>query len=202
MPERLRLVCATANPGKVAELADLLAPVADLLERPESVGPVVEDAGTLVGNARLKAAAIQAVLTDDRYAALADDTGLEVDALDGRPGVDSAVFAGADADDAANRHRLLHELAAVVPMAQRSARFRTVMVVRWPSGRELIAEGVCEGWIATSERGERGFGYDPVFIPADGDGRTFAEMSLADKQMISHRRRALDALLNLLADDV
>lgn len=200
--ERLRLVCATANPGKVAELADLLAPVADLLARPATVGAVEEDSGTLLGNARLKAAAVQAALVDDRAGALADDTGLEVDALGGRPGVDTAVFAGAGADDAANRRRLLDELASIRAPSQRSARFRTVMVVRWSSGREVIAEGVCEGWIASEERGERGFGYDSVFIPADGDGRTFAEMSLAEKQSISHRRRALDALLRQLVDAV
>lgn len=189
------LVCASANPGKVAEIADLLAGLVELVPRPDSVPEVVEDAGTLIGNARLKASAICSVAG---LPALADDTGLEVDALGGAPGVDTAHFAGPGSSDADNRSRLLGELAHVADPADRTARFRTVVMVVWPDGRELVVEGVCEGSIAGSERGDRGFGYDALFVPADGDGRTFAEMSLADKQTVSHRARALRALLERL----
>lgn len=186
------VVCASANPGKVAEIADLLIDVVELVPRPRSVPDVVEDAGTLVGNARLKA---RAICTASGSPALADDTGLEVDALGGAPGVDTAHFAGIGCSDADNRARLLAELARLPDPADRSARFRTVMMVTWPDGRELVVEGVCEGTIASSERGDRGFGYDALFVPAEGDGRTFAEMSLPEKQAVSHRARALRALL-------
>lgn len=193
--DRPVLVCASANPGKVAEIADLLAGLVELVPRPDSVPEVVEDAGTLIGNARLKASAICSVAG---LPALADDTGLEVDALGGAPGVDTAHFAGVGCSDADNRARLLGELAHLADPADRTARFRTVVMVVWPDGRELVVEGVCEGAIAGSERGERGFGYDALFVPAEGDGRTFAEMSLADKQTVSHRARALRALLERL----
>lgn len=193
------LVCASANPGKVAEIADLLAGVVTLLPRPESVPEVVEDAGSLVGNARLKARAICAAAGAP---AVADDTGLEVDALDCAPGVDTAHFAGLGCSDADNRTRLLAELAHLPDPADRRARFRTVVMVVWPDGRELVVEGLCEGTIAAQERGERGFGYDSLFAPAEGDGRTFAEMSLADKQEISHRARALRALLTHLPSEL
>ncbi|MCU0261078.1 MAG: non-canonical purine NTP pyrophosphatase, partial [Ilumatobacteraceae bacterium] len=146
------VVCASANPHKVAEMSELLTGVVDLRPRPADVPDVVEDADTLVGNAQLKAAAICAATG---LPAVADDTGLEVDALDGRPGVHSARFAGPGSVDADNRALLLRSLAGGT---DRSARFRTVAVVRWPDGREVVAEGVCEGAIADAERGERGFG--------------------------------------------
>lgn len=193
------LVCASANPGKVAEIADLLAGLVTLLPRPDDVPDVVEDSGTLVGNARLKALAICAAAGAP---AVADDTGLEVDALDGAPGVETAHFAGMGCSDAENRARLLAELAHLPDPADRRARFRTVVMVAWPDGRELVVEGVCEGTIALGERGERGFGYDALFVPAEGDGRTFAEMSLADKQAVSHRARALRALLARLPSEL
>jgi XTP/dITP diphosphohydrolase len=188
-----RLVCASANPDKVAEIEVILRDVVDLVPRPPGVPDVVEDADTLAGNARLKAAAIAAASGD---AAVADDTGLEVVALGGRPGVRTARFAGDDATYAENRALLLRELDGV---DDRRARFRTVAMVVWPDGRELAAEGVCEGTIATVERGTRGFGYDPVFIPDDGDGRTFAEMDEDAKHALSHRGRAFRALLTELA---
>jgi XTP/dITP diphosphohydrolase len=177
-------VCASANPHKAAEIVELLDGRIELLPRPADVPDVVEDADTLVGNARLKAAAIAAATG---MPAVADDTGLEVDALDGRPGVRSARFAGPSATDADNRSLLLGSLEG---RTDRAARFRTVVVVRWPDGRELVAEGVCEGSIAEVERGERGFGYDPLFVPDEGDGRTFAEMTAAEKHAVSHRGRA------------
>ena len=196
MSARLELVCASANPGKVAEMAAILADSVSLLPRPAGVPDVVEDADTLVGNARLKAVAI---CSASGRPAVADDTGLEVDALDGRPGVRSARYAGEQASDADNRRRLLLELAHLPGPADRTARFRTVVLVRWPDGRELVAEGVCEGRIAEAERGDAGFGYDALFVPRDGDGRTFAEMGESEKNAISHRGRALRALTGLLA---
>jgi XTP/dITP diphosphohydrolase len=188
----LTLVCATANPHKVAELESLLGGAVHLVARPATVPDVIEDADTLEGNARLKARAI-AVATGQP--ALADDTGLEVHALGGAPGVHTGRFAGADATYADNRARLLADLDGTT---DRRARFRTVVMVAWPDGRELSAEGVCEGTIPPTERGPRGFGYDSVFQPADGDGRTFAEMTEAEKSAVSHRGRAVRALLNAL----
>ena len=189
-----RFVCASANPDKVAEIAALLDGVVELLPRPADVPDVVEDAPTLIGNARLKAAA---VCSATGIAAISDDTGLEVDALGGEPGVYTARFAGEGCSYADNRSKMLSVLADVA-FGQRSARFRTVAMIVWPDGRELAVEGVCEGWIAEHEQGERGFGYDPLFIPADGDGGTFAQMSEADKNRLSHRGRALRGLVAAL----
>lgn len=185
----MRLVLATRNPGKVAELRALLADLdltllsaADLPDAPE----VDEDAPTLEGNARKKALALHEATG---LPALADDTGLEVDALDGRPGVHSARYAGPEADDASNRARLLHELAPIAS-AQRTARFRTVIALA-EAGEVRFFEGVCEGHITAEERGAGGFGYDALFIP-EGHDETFAEMSKEAKNVVSHRRRALD----------
>jgi XTP/dITP diphosphohydrolase len=192
--ERLRLVSATANLDKAAEIAALIGGAIELLPRPRSVPDVIEDADTLEGNARLKANAVAAATG---MPALADDTGLEVDALGGAPGVYSARYAGEHATYADNVARLLAALAGVPPQA-RTARFRAVMVVAWPGGKEIVADGVCEGTIADVPRGEGGFGYDPVFVPTDGDGRTFAEMTAAEKDEVSHRGRAVRAVRALL----
>ena len=189
-----RLVCASANPDKVSEINEILASCGVVLEpRPATVPDVEEDAETLEGNARLKAVAIA---TATGSAALADDTGLEVDALDGAPGVRSARYAGEPSDSLANIEKLLNELdlAGANTPQERRARFRTVVLVRWPDGSETIAEGVVSGVIASALRGNGGFGYDPVFVPDDGDGRTFAEMDSTEKHAISHRGRALRAL--------
>lgn len=182
----LEIVLATRNPGKLAELNALLEglPVrlhaaADFPGAPE----VDEDAPTLEGNARKKALALH---THTGLPALADDTGLEVAALGGRPGVHSARYAGPAADDAANRAKLLAELSAA---ADRSARFRTV--VAFADGEAVHTfEGVCTGRIAEAPRGTGGFGYDPLFVP-DGEAWTFAELPAAEKNAISHRGRAL-----------
>ena len=190
----LRAVCASANPHKVAEIFDLMGGVIDLQPRPEGLADVVEDADTLVGNARLKAVA---VCNATGLPALADDTGLEVDALNGAPGVRTARFAGEQATDADNRAKMLRELSGKT----RSCRFRTVALLRFPDGREVIAEGICEGTIANSEIGERGFGYDPLFIARDGDGRTFAQMTVDEKHELSHRGKAFRALSQLLKND-
>jgi XTP/dITP diphosphohydrolase len=186
------LVCASANPGKVEEIRALLHGVVELRPRPAAVADVVEDAATLLGNARLKAAAIAEATG---LPAVADDTGLEVDALGGRPGVHTARYAGTTATDADNRALLLAELAGA---ADRRAQFRTCVVVRWPDGEELAVEGTCDGTIALRERGRRGFGYDAVFVPSEGDGRTFAEMTAEQKHAVSHRGRAFRRLLTEL----
>lgn len=190
----LRVVCASANPHKVAEIVDLMRDVVDLLPRPHDLTDVNEDADTLIGNARLKA---RAVCDATGLSALADDTGLEVTALGGAPGVRTARFAGEPPNDANNRAKLLHDLDG---KSDRSARFVTVAILCFPDGRELVAQGICDGVIAEAERGDRGFGYDPVFVPGEGDGRTFAEMTIDDKHALSHRGRAFRALTALLND--
>ena len=190
----MRLVCASANPDKVAEIQDLLRGVAELLPRPDSVGEIVEDADTLLGNARLKA---RAICDATGIPAVADDTGLEVDALDGAPGVHTARYAGENATYADNRTKLRDALRGVDAL-RRTARFRTVALVAYPDGTERWAEGVCEGVIAEHERGARGFGYDAVFAPRDGNGRTFAEMSIEEKHALGHRGRAFRALAEVL----
>lgn len=194
----IAVVCASANPDKVAEIAAVLAGVGVMLEpRPDHVGDVVEDADTLEGNARLKAMAIAAATG---RAALADDTGLEVEALGGAPGVRSARYAGEAATSSDNTALLLSELDRVGASTRdaRRARFRTVVLVHHPDGSEQMAEGVVEGIITESPRGEGGFGYDAVFEPEDGDGRTFAEMAPDEKHAISHRGRALRRLAEVL----
>lgn len=192
----MKLVLASANPDKVKEIVDIVGALGiEVTPRPAGLPDVVEDADTLLGNARLKALAVARVAGEP---ALADDTGLEVDALDGAPGVRTARFAGDDATYAGNVGLLL-ELLRDVPGEQRAARFRTVAIVCWPDGREVSAEGEVRGRIATEPHGERGFGYDPVFIPEEGGGRTFAEMSEGEKHALSHRGRALRALAAALA---
>jgi XTP/dITP diphosphohydrolase len=198
-PGPLRLVLASANPDKVKEIVAVLSaalPV-ELLPRPETVPEVVEDADTLVGNARLKARALVAATG---MAAVADDTGLEVDALGGEPGVYSARYAGEVATYGDNVTKLLRELAAIEDGGgARRASFKTVALVAFPDGSELWAEGVLPGTIAGEERGTNGFGYDPVFVPDGGDGRTFAEMRPMEKDAVSHRGRAFRALAAELA---
>jgi XTP/dITP diphosphohydrolase len=187
-----QFVCASANPDKVAEIAAILDGVVDLLPRPGSVPDVVEDADTLEGNARLKAVAI---CSATGRSAVADDTGLEVVALGGAPGVRSARYAGEDATYADNRATLL---AALDGVADRRAAFRTCVLVRHPDGSEVVVEGVCPGVILDAERGDRGFGYDSLFVPDEGDGRTFAEMTDDEKHALSHRGRAFRNLLAAL----
>jgi len=194
-----RLVCASANPDKVSEIEEILASCGVVLEpRPATVPDVDENAETLERNARLKA---EAIANATRAPPLADDTGLEVEALNGAPGVRSARYAGEPSDSVANIAKILRELelAGAKTPQQRRARFRTVVLVRWPDGSETVAEGIVSGVIASELRGDGGFGYDPVFIPDDGDGRTFAEMNSSEKHAISHRGRALRALAEELS---
>lgn len=194
----MRLVLASANPDKAAEISAILGAAVsglDLAPRPAGLADVDETGTTLLENARLKAAAIAAATGE---AAVADDTGLAVDALDGAPGVYSARFAGEEATYADNVAKLLKELDGVAP-DRRTARFETVALVRWPDGREVAATGAVQGVIATEARGDGGFGYDPIFVPLEGDGRTFAELRPDEKHGLSHRGRAFRALAAELA---
>jgi XTP/dITP diphosphohydrolase len=188
-----RFVLATANPDKAREISDLLGDPSlgvELVERPAEIPDVDEVGKTLEDNARLKAVALCAAT---ELPTIADDTGLEVDALNGAPGVRSARFAGERATYADNVTKLLDSLAGLPP-DRRTARFVTVAIARWPDGREVAALGEVEGVITTEPRGSGGFGYDPVFVPFDGDGRTFAEMTDAEKHAYSHRGRAFRTL--------
>ena len=194
--ERLRVVLATRNADKVREIAEILAglpvdlvPVASL----EGVPDVEETGETLEENAALKARVVSEATA---MVALADDTGLEVDALDGRPGVYSARFAGPAATYADNCRALLDALRGVPE--PRRARFRTVVAMARPDGTVELADGACGGEILPEIRGEGGFGYDPVFRP-DGETRAFAEMSAAEKHAVSHRGRAFRAARELVA---
>jgi XTP/dITP diphosphohydrolase len=189
-----KFVLATANPDKAREIVALLAraaPDVDLEGRPADLPDVDEVGDTLEDNARMKAVALCAAT---EMPAIADDTGLHVDALGGAPGVRTARYAGEDATYADNVAKLLDALEGV-PLEQRTARFATVAVARWPDGLEVAALGEVEGVITTSARGEGGFGYDPVFAPNEGDGRTFGEMSEPEKHGLSHRAREFGTLV-------
>jgi XTP/dITP diphosphohydrolase len=200
--DRLRLVVASANEDKVKEIVAVLSaslPV-ELVPRPAAVPEVVEDGETLLDNARLKA---RALVEATGLAAVADDTGLEVEALGGAPGVYSARYAGEDATYADNVAKLLGALAGLADGGgSRRASFRTVALAAFPDGSEVWAEGVVHGTISPAARGDHGFGYDPVFVPVPGDGgdgRTFAQMGAEEKDAVSHRGRAFRALATLLA---
>jgi XTP/dITP diphosphohydrolase len=189
----VKLVLATANPDKAAEIRAVLHGAGldvDLVSRPDDVPEIDETGTTLEDNARLKA---MALCEATGLPAIADDTGLAVDALGGAPGVHSARYAGEDATYADNVDKLLGALADVTAAA-RTARFSTVALARWPDGREVAAIGEVEGTIAVAAHGTGGFGYDPVFVPDEGDGRTFAEMAPDEKSRLSHRGRAFRTL--------
>jgi XTP/dITP diphosphohydrolase len=196
----LRIVLASANPDKAAEIAAILrrrlGTDVQIDLRPDHVSEVVEHGDTLEANARLKAVAVGRATG---ALVVADDTGLEVEALGGAPGVRSARFAGENATYEDNILELLDALVELPEPGERRAMFRTVAVARYPDGREVVAEGEVAGTIALAPRGEGGFGYDPVFVPDEGDGRTFAEMDADDKHAISHRGRAFRALADRLA---
>jgi XTP/dITP diphosphohydrolase len=192
------VVVSTSNKGKLAEIRATLdfphwrfKPASEFdyeWPSPEEDGETFED------NARIKA-----VAAHERFAlaALADDSGLEVDALDGEPGVYSSRYAGECATDAENNSRLLLALKDV-PEAERTARFRCTMVFIGPDGVETVANGTCEGRIGMEPRGEGGFGYDPLFHPDATPGRTMAELSTEEKNAISHRGAALRDLRDKL----
>ena len=189
-------VLATANPDKASEMRAVLGALGvDVLDRPSDVGDVDETEESLEGNALLKARAIVAATGK---AAIADDTGLFVDALGGRPGIHSARYAGEGATYRDNVHKLLEELAGIDESGRR-ARFRTVIAVAYPDGSSFVVDGVLEGVVTQGIRGDGGFGYDPIFRADEGDGRTLAELSAKEKNQMSHRARALAKLVLELA---
>ncbi len=185
----LVVVLATRNPGKVRELTALLADlpleVKSLLDFPE-VPPLAEEAATYAVNAVAKALAVARATG---LIAVADDSGLDVDALEGEPGVHSSRWLGEGATDADRNAALLARLAGV-PAERRTARFRAVVAVAHPDGSVRTFEGVVEGRIADRPAGGEGFGYDPIFL-VSGEGRTMAELETALKNRISHRARAI-----------
>jgi XTP/dITP diphosphohydrolase len=215
------LVLGTGNADKASEIAHIFTAAFDLmlftwaLELDDDGGFVmtdvaepfrpptilvpleVEETGaTLDENARIKSTGW---MRSTGMLAVADDTGLSVDALDGAPGVYSARFAGEDATYSDNVEKLLRALDGV-PAAARTARFETVALATWPDGTELLARGAVEGVIAPEARGTAGFGYDPVFVPTEGDGRTFSQMDPGEKHALSHRGRAFRALVTLFRE--
>ncbi len=188
----MRVVLATGNKDKVAELRPMLAPLT-VDAAPDGFDP--EETGvTLLQNAWIKAAALRDEVGDDALV-LADDSGLAVHALGGRPGVFSARYAGPDATYADNCRRLLEEMEGVT---DRGAAFVCVLVGLGPNGSMLVSCGTCPGVIAPAMRGAGGFGYDPVFLP-QGDDRSMAELTREEKAAISHRGRAARRMASLLA---
>ena len=198
MPFPERLAIASKNPHKLRELGRICHdwPV-EWLTVQNHPGPwpdVDEPHDTYLHNALEKARAVAEVL---EVPAISDDSGIEVDALGGGPGPRSARFAGEVASDADNLAKLIRLVADMEPDA-RTARYRCVAAIAWPDGRTMHAEGTCEGTLISQPRGDRGFGYDPVFVP-QGERRTMAELGDEEKDRISHRGRAFRALAGLLA---
>jgi XTP/dITP diphosphohydrolase len=193
------LAIASRNEGKLREIAAICAdwPLRWVTVRddPENWPDVEETGSTYLENAMLKARAV-AAFTDGP--ALADDSGIEVDALGGAPGPRSARYAGKDASEERNLRALIGAVAGV-PSGGRTARYRCVAAVAFPDGRDVWTEGVCEGTLITKPRGSGGFGYDPIFVPAGWDS-TMAELSAEEKDRISHRGRAFRALREVLAE--
>ncbi|MFE7115064.1 non-canonical purine NTP pyrophosphatase [Streptomyces sp. NPDC057654] len=190
----LQAVLATANAAKAAEIRALLYGCLDLLPRPAWLPDVVEDGTTAEENAYLKAAAVARATG---RLAVADDTVMEVDALGGAPGLRSARYAGEGAYDAENVAKVLAELAGV-PAERRGARVRTVALLCHTDGRRVVGEGVARGRITERPRGDAGFGYDAVFVPEDGDGRTLGQMTAAEKSALYCRGRAFRGLAERL----
>ncbi|MGZ0654637.1 RdgB/HAM1 family non-canonical purine NTP pyrophosphatase [Coraliomargarita sp. W4R72] len=189
-----QLIVATGNAHKVEEFDGLLADCGFEVSSAKVCGgmpDVVEDGDTFAANARIKALALRAQAPADAWI-VSDDSGLEVDALDGAPGIYSARYAGEGASDLDNLNKLLAELAKQ-PEALRSARFRCVLCLIDPTGAEHFFDGACEGMITQAPTGKAGFGYDPVFVPA-GYTESFAELGDATKSQLSHRALAVKAL--------
>ena len=182
-----RLLLATGNAHKVAEVQAILGPGYEI----EARDPDVEETGaTFEDNALLKA---RTVAGSTGEAAVADDSGIEIDALDGGPGVHSARWTG----EGDWIPRVLRELDGVPPEG-RGCRYVCAAAVAWPDGREAVVRGTVDGVVPTAPRGTGGFGYDPIMVPTEGNGRTFAEMTAAEKHALSHRGRAFRALAELL----
>ncbi|MGT2424891.1 RdgB/HAM1 family non-canonical purine NTP pyrophosphatase [Amnibacterium kyonggiense] len=189
-----RIVLGTGNAHKVVELAAILGPLLPGVELLRNEGPSpVEDADSFVGNALIKA---RAASRASGLPAIADDSGIAVDALDGAPGIHSARYAGTGRDED-NRALLLESLGDAV---DRSARF-VCAAVYVDGEREVVREATWEGSVLPAERGAGGFGYDPLFVPADGGGRTAAELTTDEKNALSHRGKAFRALAEAIAGD-
>jgi XTP/dITP diphosphohydrolase len=189
-------VLATANAHKAQEIRDVLEPYGiELVDRPSDVAEVEETELTLEGNALLKARALSQATG---LAALADDTGLFIDALEGRPGVFSARYAGENASFADNVSKALRELDGVDD-ERRSAYFRSVIAVTYPDGTSWWVDGVLDGMMLHSPVGEHGFGYDVIFAPADFKGLSLAQLEPDEKNAISHRGQALRAFAERIA---
>ena len=188
----MKLVFATHNPGKLKEVREILAPKYDVigLHDLNDHEDIIEDAPTLEGNAIIKA---QTVWQRHGLPCFSDDTGLEIDALNGAPGVNSARYAGPAKDPQDNMDKVLQELEGI---NDRGGQFRTAVALHW-NGEYKIFEGIVRGSIATKRRGANGFGYDPIFIP-EGFPTSFAQMDAAAKNAISHRGRAIKALVDFL----
>jgi len=185
----MRLLLATGNAHKVAEVQEVLGPTIDLVARDTGVE---ETGATFEENALIKARALAVAAGE---LAVADDSGIEIDHLGGEPGIRSARWT--EEDDWIPR--VLRELDGIPP-AGRGCRYVCAAAAAWPDGREVVVRGTVEGIIAGAPRGDGGFGYDPIVVPTDGDGRTFAEMSPEEKHAISHRARAFRSLAPLLSD--
>lgn len=187
------LVFATNNPHKIAEVKEMLGAHYDFLSLADigCTEDIPETSPTLAGNAEQKARYVKKHYGHDCFS---EDTGLEIDALDGAPGVITARYAGPERSAEANNQKVLAELGE---RSDRTARFRTFICLIM-DGKEHLFEGRCEGAIARTPRGEGGFGYDPIFLPQEADGRAFAEMTGAEKHAISHRGRAMQKLTNFL----
>jgi XTP/dITP diphosphohydrolase len=194
-----RVIVATGNRGKLEEIRSALdLPGWEFVTASDlgsSTLDIEETGDTFEENARLKAQAYKKAFG---LPALADDSGLEVDALGGEPGVRSSRYAGPDATDAENNAKLMAALQGV-PEGQRGARFRTVIAYVDAGGAEIVVDGTCEGSIGFEPHGSGGFGYDPLFLPSEAPGRTMADLTMAEKNAISHRGAALRALRDALA---
>ncbi|MBW2731612.1 MAG: XTP/dITP diphosphatase [Deltaproteobacteria bacterium] len=197
-PAAKRLLFATQNAGKLRELRELVAALdVEVLSLADITAPEVEETGeTFAENAILKA---QGACEATGLPTLADDSGLEVDALDGRPGVRSARYAGPDANDRQRYEKLLGELEPLQGQNKRTARFRCAMAFCLPGAKPVVHQGACEGEIMHTPRGEGGFGYDPVFF-CHALQKSFAEADAAEKNRVSHRGKALELMADVLRD--
>lgn len=195
-----KVVVSTDNENKIREIGEITKEFGFRLLSKSEAGAgsieVVEDGETFEENSFKKAYEIMKATGE---ITIADDSGLAVDCLDGAPGVYSARFAGLDGDDAANNRKLI-ELIKDVPYEKRTARFVSVITMVWPDGKKLSARGEVEGHIVTEERGDAGFGYDPLFVP-EGYEKTFGEFTAEAKNSISHRGRALRKLRQMLSEE-
>ncbi len=190
-----RVGLATSNPGKVREITSIIGDVdVEIVGPPPGWVAPAETAVDYRGNALLKARALVEAMG---IPCMADDSGIEVDLLEGGPGPRSARFAGPGATDEQNLQKLIEAIAGT-PEDQRGARYRCVAVLVHPGGHEHVAEAAVEGTLISEPRGGGGFGYDPIFVPVDGDGRTMAELSAEEKDAISHRGKAFRTLSRAL----